>query len=177
MKSANDACVALAEKAAGSEAAFAQQMNLQACILGCSNTNFCNSNGLPAENHYSSAYDLAVMTRAAMQQEVFAASLDTVTVCCNSNCFNSRYPVITFVKLAGGLRSCSHLPYRTSPVSKSITTAASAVTAGTISVCCTSARALAGNSSMMHQKKKINRFLITLPTPSRTDILFPECCR
>ena len=72
MKSANDACVALAEKAAGSEAAFAQQMNLQACILGCSNTNFCNSNGLPAENHYSSAYDLAVMTRAAMQQEVFA---------------------------------------------------------------------------------------------------------
>ena len=72
MKSANDACVALAEQMAGSEAVFVQNMNLQACLLGCSNTNFCNSNGLPAENHYSSAYDLAVMTRAAMQEELFA---------------------------------------------------------------------------------------------------------
>ena len=71
MKSANDACVALAEQMAGSEAAFVHSMNLQACLLGCSNTNFCNSNGLPAENHYSSAYDLAVMTRAAMQNETF----------------------------------------------------------------------------------------------------------
>lgn len=72
MKSANDACVALAEQMAGSEAVFVQNMNLQACLLGCSNTNFRNSNGLPAENHYSSAYDMAVMTRAAMQEELFA---------------------------------------------------------------------------------------------------------
>lgn len=72
MKSANDACVALAEQMAGSEAAFVQRMNLQACLLGCSNTHFCNTNGLPAENHYASAYDLAVMTRLAMQQELFA---------------------------------------------------------------------------------------------------------
>lgn len=72
LKSANDACVALAEQMAGSEAAFVQNMNIQACLLGCSDTNFCNSNGLPAENHYSSAYDLAVMARAAMQNEIFA---------------------------------------------------------------------------------------------------------
>lgn len=72
MKSANDACVALAEQIAGSEAAFVHNMNLQACLLGCANTNFCNTNGLPAKNHYSSAYDLAVMTRAAMQNETFA---------------------------------------------------------------------------------------------------------
>ena len=72
MKSANDACVALAEHMAGSEEAFVQNMNLQACLLGCANTNFKNSNGLPAEDHYSSAYDLAVMTRAAMQNEIFA---------------------------------------------------------------------------------------------------------
>lgn len=72
MKSANDACVALAEQMAGSEQLFVQNMNLQACLLGCADTNFCNSNGLPAEQHYSSAYDLAVMTRAAMQDPVFA---------------------------------------------------------------------------------------------------------
>ena len=77
MKSANDACVALAEQIAGSEEQFARQMNLEACLLGCSNTRFVNSNGLPAENHYSSAYDLAVMTRAAMQQKVFADIVQT----------------------------------------------------------------------------------------------------
>ena len=73
MKSANDACVALAEYMAGTEKNFVQNMNLQACLLGCKDTNFCNSNGLPAEGHYSSAYDLALMTRAAMQNETFAA--------------------------------------------------------------------------------------------------------
>ena len=73
MKSANDACVALAEYMAGTEKNFVQNMNLQACLLGCKDTNFCNSNGLPAEGHYSSAYDLALMTRAAMQNEPFAA--------------------------------------------------------------------------------------------------------
>ncbi len=77
MKSANDACVAMAEQMAGSEAQFVQNMNLQACLLGCSNTNFCNSNGLPAEEHYSSAYDLALMTRAAMQQPIFAQIVQT----------------------------------------------------------------------------------------------------
>ena len=73
MKSANDACVALAEYMAGTEKNFVQNMNLQACLLGCKDTNFCNSNRLPAEGHYSSAYDLALMTRAAMQNETFAA--------------------------------------------------------------------------------------------------------
>lgn len=73
MKSANDACVALAEYMADTEKNFVQNMNLQACLLGCKDTNFCNSNGLPAEGHYSSAYDLALMTRAAMQNETFAA--------------------------------------------------------------------------------------------------------
>lgn len=77
MKSANDACVALAEEMAGSEEEFARWMNLEACLLGCSNTKFVNSNGLPAEDHYSSAYDLAVMTRAAMQQEIFADIVQT----------------------------------------------------------------------------------------------------
>ncbi len=77
MKSANDACVALAEETAGREETFAEWMNLQACLLGCSNTRFANSNGLPAKEHYSSAYDLAVMTRAAMQQDIFADIVQT----------------------------------------------------------------------------------------------------
>jgi len=77
LKSANDACVAIAEHMTGSEEAFVDNMNLQACLLGCANTHFENTNGLPAEQHYSSAYDLAVMTRAAMQEPVFAQIVQT----------------------------------------------------------------------------------------------------
>lgn len=77
LKSANDACVAIAEYIAGSEEAFIDMMNLQACLLGCANTKFKNTNGLPEENHYSSAYDLAVMTRAAMQNQTFAQIVQT----------------------------------------------------------------------------------------------------
>lgn len=77
LKSANDACVAIAEYMAGSEEIFVENMNLQACLLGCANTHFENTNGLPGENHYSSAYDLAVMTRAAMQVPEFAQIVQT----------------------------------------------------------------------------------------------------
>jgi D-alanyl-D-alanine carboxypeptidase (penicillin-binding protein 5/6) len=79
LKSANDACVAIAEHMSGSEAVFVEDMNLQACLLGCANTRFQNTNGLPAEDHYSSAYDLALMTRAAMQIPQFAHIVQTQT--------------------------------------------------------------------------------------------------
>ena len=77
LKSANDACVAVAEHISGSEEIFVDDMNLQACLLGCANTKFQNTNGLPAEEHYSSAYDLALMTRAAMQVSQFAQIVQT----------------------------------------------------------------------------------------------------
>lgn len=77
LKSANDACVAIAEYMAGAEDVFVENMNLQACLLGCANTHFENTNGLPAENHYASAYDLAIMTRAAMQVPEFAQIVQT----------------------------------------------------------------------------------------------------
>ncbi len=77
LKSANDACVAIAEHLWGSEETFVDHMNLQACLLGCANTKFQNTNGLPADEHYSSAYDLALMSRAAMQVPQFAQIVQT----------------------------------------------------------------------------------------------------
>mgnify|MGYP001248733356 CR=1 FL=1 len=65
--SANDACVAVAEHLEGTHQNFVDRMNRQAKMLGLKNTHFVNSYGLPAENHYSSAYDLAVMARYALQ--------------------------------------------------------------------------------------------------------------
>lgn len=61
--SGNDAAVALAEYIAGSEQAFVEKMNQRAKELGMEDTTFCNCNGLPAEGHVSSAYDIAVMSR------------------------------------------------------------------------------------------------------------------
>ena len=59
--SANDACVAVAERVSGSEEAFVQRMNKRAEELKLKNTNFVNCTGLPAVNGYSSARDCAVM--------------------------------------------------------------------------------------------------------------------
>ena len=63
IQSGNDASVALAEHIAGSEDAFADMMNQQAAQLGMTTTQFKNSTGLPAEDHYTSAWDLALLTR------------------------------------------------------------------------------------------------------------------
>ena len=61
--SANDACVAMAEKISGTEALFVQQMNERALGLGMTNTKFVNCNGLDADGHLTSARDIALMSR------------------------------------------------------------------------------------------------------------------
>jgi D-alanyl-D-alanine carboxypeptidase (penicillin-binding protein 5/6) len=67
--SANDACVALAEHLAGSEEAFVRQMNRRARELGMDDTHFANCNGLPEPDHYSSAHDIAIMSRELLKHE------------------------------------------------------------------------------------------------------------
>lgn len=75
--SANDAANVLAEHIAGSISSFTTMMNTKALELGCTNTHFVNSNGIHNENHYSSAYDLALMGRYAMQNETFRKIVST----------------------------------------------------------------------------------------------------
>ncbi len=72
LSSGNDACVALAENTAGSQDEFIRLMNQKAASLGAYNTNFVNPNGLPDPNHYSTAFDLALITRYAMNNPQFA---------------------------------------------------------------------------------------------------------
>ncbi|WP_245632850.1 D-alanyl-D-alanine carboxypeptidase family protein [Alicyclobacillus kakegawensis] len=67
MASANDACVAMAEHLNGTEQAFVRRMNQRARELGMLDTHFANSNGLPAANHYSSAHDIALMSRELLK--------------------------------------------------------------------------------------------------------------
>ncbi|MDD5114431.1 MAG: D-alanyl-D-alanine carboxypeptidase [Methylobacter sp.] len=68
IQSGNDASVALAEHVAGDESTFAEMMNQYAQRLGMLNTHFVDSNGLPAENHYTTARDLATLTSALIKE-------------------------------------------------------------------------------------------------------------
>ncbi len=67
--SGNDASVALAERLAGSEEQFVDQMNEKVMALGLENTHFKNSSGLPAEGQYSTAYDMAMMSKELLRYE------------------------------------------------------------------------------------------------------------
>ena len=68
--SGNDAAVALAEYVAGSEQAFVEKMNQRAAELGMKDTHFCNCNGLPAEGHVTSAYDIALMSCQLLKHDL-----------------------------------------------------------------------------------------------------------
>ena len=67
--SGNDASVALAERISGSEEAFVQKMNDKVDELNLKNTHFKNSTGLPAKDHYSSAYDMAMIAKELLKYE------------------------------------------------------------------------------------------------------------
>ncbi len=75
ISSANDAAVALAEYVGGSEEGFCRMMNNRAKELGMKNTNFINACGLDADNHYSTAEDIAIMAKELMKHtEIFSYS-------------------------------------------------------------------------------------------------------
>lgn len=67
--SGNDATVAMAERISGTEEAFVKRMNERAKELNLKNTNFITSTGLDADNHYSSAYDMALIAKELVKHE------------------------------------------------------------------------------------------------------------
>jgi len=67
--SGNDAAVAMGEHISGTEALFVERMNKRAAQLGMKNTHFVNCNGLDADGHYSTARDIAIMSRELMKHE------------------------------------------------------------------------------------------------------------
>ncbi|GAW91727.1 serine-type D-Ala-D-Ala carboxypeptidase [Calderihabitans maritimus] len=77
IRSGNDAAAAVAEHVGGSEEFFIYLMNKKARLLGAGNTLFQNPHGLPAQNHYASAYDLGLIARYALTNEVFASIVRT----------------------------------------------------------------------------------------------------
>ncbi len=77
--SSNDAAIVLAEHVSGSVDEFADLMNEKATEIGCTSTHFVNPNGVHDEDHYSTAYDLALIAQYAMQNETFRTIVSTTS--------------------------------------------------------------------------------------------------
>ena len=75
--SANDGCVAMAEYIGGSVESFVEMMNAKAKELNMKDTHFVNTNGLPVDNHYPSAHDIALMSRELLKHDVINKYLTT----------------------------------------------------------------------------------------------------
>lgn len=78
LQSANEASWGMAEHVAGSLDAFTDMMNAKAAELGCLDTHFVNANGLHDENHYTTCYDMALITKAAIQNPMFRTIDETI---------------------------------------------------------------------------------------------------
>lgn len=78
--SANEACNILAEAVSGSVEAFVEQMNQRAQELGCQNTHFANATGLQDSRHYTSAWDLYLITKEALTHDKFMTICDTAEI-------------------------------------------------------------------------------------------------
>ena len=87
LQSANEGCNILGRYIGGSIAGFVDMMNQKAAELGCVNTHFMNTNGLTAEGHYSSAYDMALMFQACMEHPLFMEI-------CNTTIYYPESPVV-----------------------------------------------------------------------------------
>ena len=101
--SGNDAAAALADHCAGDMASFAALMNEKAEELGLHNTHFMNSHGLDAEDHYSSARDLALLTAAAMENRAFSRIFGTRTyTLCGTEIENHNKLLASYEGCLGG---------------------------------------------------------------------------
>lgn len=77
MASANEVANAISEHVGGSKDKFIQMMNARAKKIGCKNTNFQNPHGLHDDNHYTTAYDMALITREALSSDKFREIIST----------------------------------------------------------------------------------------------------
>ncbi|WP_455538639.1 D-alanyl-D-alanine carboxypeptidase family protein [Terrisporobacter sp.] len=112
--SSNDAAVVLAEYTSGSVANFVKLMNKEAKSIGANNTHFNNSNGLPDTEHYTTAYDMALMAREAMSNDIIRGIVRTKSITFEkqdtptTKCFTTR----TFFNTNKFLTSTEKIKYK-----------------------------------------------------------------
>lgn len=93
LESGNDAANAIAISLCGSFSSFAAMMNKRASEIGMTNTNFVTPSGLDDENHYTTAYDMALLAAAAMKNDVFCKVVSSKTY---KSVYNNQQTVVTY---------------------------------------------------------------------------------
>jgi len=100
--SANDSTVAIGEHIAGTEARFLELMNLKARLLGTTGTRYANTNGYTDPNHYTTARDLAIITRFALTRPLFAEVVRTPAAVLHWIGTSKQLEIYTTNRLLGG---------------------------------------------------------------------------
>ena len=103
--SGNDAAVAIAEHIGGSEAGFAQKMNETAAAIGMASSSFANPNGLDHEDHYSTARDMAILARAAMENETLVRIVSTRSVTIGGRTMTNHNKLLGYMEGCIGLKT------------------------------------------------------------------------
>lgn len=105
LRSGNDAAVALAILCDGSVERFAARMNARAAQLGMENTHFRNPNGLDEDGHFSTARDLAILTRAALKDLDFRKTVSTKSVCIGQRTLTNHNKLLWSYPGANGVKT------------------------------------------------------------------------
>ena len=105
LNSGNDAAVSLACWVAGDEAAFAVLMNEKAVSLGMNNSSFANASGLNHESHYSTAYDMALLTRACLKNPLVAEACATRSITIGTRTFVNHNKLLYLYKDCIGMKT------------------------------------------------------------------------
>ncbi|ACL74869.1 D-alanyl-D-alanine carboxypeptidase family protein [Ruminiclostridium cellulolyticum] len=105
IRSGNDAAIAIAEHVGGSVEAFAEMMNRKAAEIGATNTNFVTPHGLDAPQHYSTPYDLALITQYALKNKKFCKIVSTKSSTFEGNPINNTNEMLSLYPGADGVKT------------------------------------------------------------------------
>lgn len=105
LRSGNDAALAIAGHCGGTVDNFVSRMNQKARELGMKDTGFANPNGLDAEGHYSSAYDMAVLARACLENETLAKIAATKSITLGARTFTNHNKLLWRYEGCVGLKT------------------------------------------------------------------------
>lgn len=105
LRSGNDAALAIAGHCGGTVENFVSQMNRKARELGMKDTSFSNPNGLDDQDHYSSAYDLAILARACLQNEALAKIAATRSITLGTRTFTNHNKLLWRYEGCVGLKT------------------------------------------------------------------------
>lgn len=102
IQSANEVCAQVAEYVGGSEEKFVEMMNQRAKEIGCKNTHFTNASGLPDENHYTTAHDMAKIMREGLKNKNFRKIIGKVNYAIPATNMSDKRVLHTHVPMLAG---------------------------------------------------------------------------